>query len=204
MIKNGREKTMEKHLIFTGADGSDCSAIIKTALGDKLACAGGYVTEAAYAPDGRVSGYALLPAAGAAGVAGYEAKEFLRCGEPRWTHDSEVFRSEGARLLQEAQYYPFAVADAFGGFDLIIPQFREALLDALNADTPLIGVLVGEDAGEELRRRLGLGEKYTAYRRALRAALENDAQTRLAEVRAAGDPAAARLAAQWAAEYAVG
>lgn len=115
-----------------------------------------------------------------------------------------MFRGDGVRLLQEAQYYPFTVADAFGGFDLIIPQFREALLDVLNADTPMIGVLVGETAGEELRRRLGLGEKYTAYRRALRAALENDAETRLVEVRVPGDADAARLAAQWAAEYAVG
>ncbi len=195
---------MEKHLIFTGASCADCSGIIKTALGDKLACAGGYVTQAERAPDGTAAGYALLPAASAAGIAGYEALVFLRCGGARWTHDSEIFRGEGVRLLQEAQYYPFTVADAFGGFDLIIPQFREALLDVLNADAPMIGVLVGEAAGEELRRRLGLGEKYTAYRRALRAALENDADTRLADVRSSGDTAAARLAAQWAAEYAVG
>lgn len=195
---------MEKHLILTGADSAACSEIIKTALGGKLAYAGGYVTEAESAPNSAVTGYALLPAAGAAGIAGYEAQEFLHCAGACWTHDNEVFRGEGVRLLQEAQYYPFTVADAFGGFDLIIPQFREALLDVLNADAPMIGVLVGETAGEELRRRLGLGEKYTAYRRALRAALENDAETRLVEVRAPGDSDAVRLAAQWAAEYAVG
>ncbi len=195
---------MEKHLILTGADSAACSEIIKTALGGKLAYAGGYVTEAQLAPGGAVTGYALLPTAGAAGIAGYEAQEFLHCAGAHWTHDNEVFRGEGVRLLQEAQYYPFAVADAFGGFDLIIPQFREALLDVLNADAPMIGVLVDETAGEELRRRLGLGEKYTAYRRALRAALENDAETRLVEVRAPGDADAVRLAAQWAAEYAVG
>lgn len=195
---------MEKHLILTGADSAACSEIIKTALGGKLAYAGGYVTEAQLAPGGAVTGYALLPTAGAAGIAGYEAQEFLHCAGAHWTHDNEVFRGEGVRLLQEAQYYPFAVADAFGGFDLIIPQFREALLDVLNADAPMIGVLVDETAGEELRRRLGLGEKYTAYRRALRAALENDAETRLVEVRAPGDADAMRLAAQWAAEYAVG
>lgn len=195
---------MQKHLILTGADSAACSDIIKTALGGKLAYAGGYVTEAESAPNSAVTGYALLPAAGAAGIAGYEAQEFLHCAGARWTHDNEVFRGEGVRLLQEAQYYPFTVADAFGGFDLIIPQFREALLDVLNADAPMIGVLVGETAGEELRRRLGLGEKYTAYRRALRAALENNTETRLVEVRAPGDADAARLAAQWASEYAVG
>lgn len=195
---------MEKHLIFTGADSAACSEIIKTALGGKLAYAGGYVTAAQLAPGGAVTGYALLPTAGAAGIAGYEAQEFLHCAGAHWTHDNEVFRGDGVRLLQEAQYYPFTVADAFGGFDLIIPQFREALLDVLNADAPMIGVLVDETAGEELRRKLGLGEKYTAYRRALRAALENDAETRLVEVRAPGDADAVRLAAQWAAEYAVG
>lgn len=193
---------MEKHLIFTGASCEACSEIIKTALGARIACAGGYVTAAELALDGATLGYALLPAAGAAGVAGYEAREFLHCAGARWTHDNEVFRSEGVRLLQEAQYYPFTVADAFGGFDLIIPQFREALLDVLNADTPMIGVLVGESAGEELRKKLGLGEKYTAYRRALRAALDGDTETRLVEVRAPGDSSAARLAAQWTAEYA--
>ena len=61
----------------------------------------------------------------------------------------------------------------------------------LNADAPMIGVLVDETAGEELRRKLGLGEKYTAYRRALRAALENDAETRLVEVRVPSDADAA-------------
>ena len=195
---------MEKHLILTGADGAACSDIIKTALGGKLAYAGGYVTEAEPAPDGTAAGFALLPAAGAAGIAGYEAQEFLHCAGAHWTHDNEVFRGEGVRLLQEAQYYPFTVADAFGGFDLIIPQFREALLDVLNADAPMIGVLVDDTAGEELRKKLGLGEKYTAYRRALRAALENDTETRLVEVRASGDTNAARLAVQWAAEYAIG
>ena len=195
---------MKKHLFFTGASCADCSEIIRTALNGKLAYAGGYVTEAQVGSDGSVTGYALMPAAGGAGIAGYEAQEFLHCIGAHWSHDSEVFRVEGVRLLQEGQYYPFIVADAFGGFDLIIPQFREALLDALNADVPMIGVLMGEDAGEELRSRLGLGEKYTAYRRALRAALENDAETCLAEVRSPGDADAARLASQWAAQYALG
>ena len=64
---------MEKHLILTGADSAACSEIIKTALGGKLAYAGGYVTEAESAPNAAATGYALLPAAGAAGIAGYEA-----------------------------------------------------------------------------------------------------------------------------------
>ena len=93
--------------------------------------------------------------------------------------------------------------DEFGGFELIIPQFREALLEVLNSELPCIGVLKGEQNGEELRRSLGLGEKYSNYRRALRAALDADPDTLVVDVSGRGDENARRIVMQWASEYAV-
>lgn len=194
---------MEKHLFLTGKAGCGKSALIKSVLGDKLACAGGYMTVGKRGDDGAIARVELMPAPAAAGIAGYESECILTRTGSALFHDNEVLRSTGVRLLQEAQYYPFAVLDEFGGFELIIPQFREALLEVLNSELPCIGVLTEDGEGEALRRALGLGEKYSAYRRALKNALLQDEDTRIVEVRHAGDIDAAKAVAAWAAEYAV-
>lgn len=194
---------MEKHLFLTGASGSGKTTLIRNALGARLAYAGGYVTERALDADGRLLGFDLLPAAAAAGIEGFDAARFLDYTHEPPTSDNEVFRGEGVRLLKEAEYYPFTVMDEFGGFELIIPQFREALLEVLNSELPCIGVLKGEQNGEELRRSLGLGEKYSNYRRTLRAALDADPDTLVVDVSGRGDENARRIVMQWASEYAV-
>lgn len=193
---------MEKHLFLTGKAGCGKSALIITALGSKLAYAGGYMTLGKPSAGGKIERVELMPAPAAAGIAGYASECILtRTGDALF-HDNEVFRNTGVQLMREAQYYPFAVIDEFGGFDIIIPQFREALLEVLNSDLPCVGVLTDEFEGERLRHALGLGEKYSAYRRALKNALEQDKDTRIVEVRHAGDTDAANALAAWAAEYA--
>ena len=54
---------------------------------------------------------------------------------------------------------------------------------------------------EELRRRFGLGEKYTAYTLRLLEALNGDEDTLVLPLREKGDPAARRIVRQWAREY---
>ncbi len=194
---------MEKHLFLTGKAGCGKSALIKSVLGEKLAYAGGYMTVGKHTDDGSIARVELMPAPAAAGIAGYESECILTRAGNALFHDNEVFRNTGVRLMQEAQYYPFAVLDEFGGFELIIPQFREALLEVLNSELPCVGVLTEDGEGEALRHALGLGEKYTAYRRALKNALLQDKDTRIVEIRHAGDIDAAKAVAAWAAEYAV-
>lgn len=194
---------MEKHLFLTGKAGCGKSALIKSVLGEKLAYAGGYMTVGKHTDDGSIARVELMPAPAAAGIAGYESECILTRAGNALFHDNEVFRNTGVRLMQETQYYPFAVFDEFGGFELIIPQFREALLEVLNSELPCVGVLTEDGEGEALRHALGLGEKYTAYRRALKNALLQDKDTRIVEIRHAGDIDAAKAVAAWAAEYAI-
>lgn len=193
---------MKKHLFLIGPSGCGKTTLIRNALGARLAAGGGFVTERALSPEGKILGYDLIPAAAAAGIEGYERARFLDYSVTPPKSDNEVFRTQGVQLLKEAEYYPYAILDEFGGYELIIPQFREALLEILNSELPCIGVLKGAANGEELRRSLGLGEKYSAYRQALETALKNDADTTLLEVHARGDAAAQKIVEQWVKEYA--
>lgn len=192
---------MEKHLFLTGLSGCGKTTMIRKALGDKLAFAGGFVTERVRDDMGTLLGYDLFPAAAAAGIGGFVGQRFLdySCTPPR--SDNDVFRNDAVRLLNEAQMYPFILLDEFGGYELIIPQFREALLDVLNCDVPCIGVLKGAPNAAQLQKRLGLGERYPAYRDALEAALRRDSDTMILEVRGWDDRRALDTVARWCGEY---
>lgn len=194
---------MQRRLFLTGSSGNDRSATIINALGAKLKYAGGYMTLGAKNEFGGIEGVDLMPAAAAADISGLERARILSFENGALVHNNEVFREVGVRLLQEAQYYPFAVLDEFGGFDLIIPQFREALLEVLNSDLPCIGVMMSEAEGENLRTVLGLGEKYTAFRRALKTALENNADTLILDVDSEDDDEIIGTVQCWINEYAV-
>lgn len=192
---------MKKHLFLTGASGLGKSELIREVLGPYLAMAGGFVTEKAVGPDGRVIGHDLLPAAAAGGVQGFEPLRFMDCTSPAPRTDNEVFRVSAAQLLREAAYYPFSVLDAFGGFELVIPPFREALADFLSSEQPCIGVLLPLAEVERLRQSLGLGEKLTAYAARLHEALRQDSDTVILNVRSRNDEVARRIVRQWAKEF---
>ena len=193
---------MKKNIFLIGPSGCGKTTIIRSVLGEKLACAGGFVTERIRNGDGSLLGYDMFPAAYAAGVAGYEGRRFLDYSVSPPVSDNEVFRTDGVRLLREAEMYPFALLDEFGGFELIIPQFREALLDVLNSDLPCVGVLKGAPNAQQLRRRLGLGERYSTYRYALEAALAKDSDTLLINVSGYGDRKATEAVRRWGEYYA--
>lgn len=192
---------MKKHLFLTGPSGCGKTTMIRKALGEKLGYAGGFVTERVRDDTGRLLGYDLFPSASAAGIAGFEGLRFLdySCTPPR--SDNEIFRNDAVRLLKEAQMYPFILLDEFGGYELIIPQFREALLDVLNCDVPCIGVLKGAPNAAQLQHRLGLGERFIAYRDALEAALRRDSDTLVLEVGGWDDRRALESVKQWCGEF---
>jgi len=194
---------MKKHLFLTGLSGCGKSTMIRKALGEKLGYAGGFVTERVRSAEGTLLGYDLFPAAAAAGVQGFEGLRFLDYSSSPPRSDNEIFRNDAVRLLNEAQLYPFILLDEFGGYELIIPQFREALLDVLNCDVPCIGVLKGAPNAMQLKKRLGLGERYPAYRDALEDALRRDSDTMVLEVRSWDDSRALDAVAQWCSKYAL-
>ena len=91
--------------------------------------------------------------------------------------------------------------DEFGGFELLIPQFRGALANFLNLTLPIIGVLKDEESVLAEQKTFGLSSRFPATADMVRRALEQDANTLLVEMKEPGDPRAEELVRQWAAEY---
>ena len=193
---------MTRHLFLTGPTGSGKSTLLRRSLGTALSRAGGFVTEAVRGSYGELVGFALSPAVAAGGVAGFVPERFLDCSRFPPRTDNEVFRDTGVRLLQEAVLYPYALLDEFGGFELIIPQFRSALYALFRSELPIVGALKTEAEAEAMRQALGLGEKCRGYAEELRRFLREDENTCLIEVRSPNDPLAAEAIADWLREYA--
>lgn len=195
---------MKKRLFLTGPSGVGKTTIIRQALGDSLAYAGGFVTERVLDEQGKLLGYDLLPAAAALSGQAYQRWRFLDYSGPKAEKDNEVFRNQGVRLLQEAEYYPFVLLDEIGGFEMLIPQFRNALAELLNSDLPIIGVLKGPENAADIKSRFSLGDKFSLLTDNLRSVLSRDGDTVLLQVKGHGDPAASRIAKAWAEEYTPG
>lgn len=193
---------MKKRLFLTGPSGVGKSTIIRQALGPSLAYAGGFVTERVTDDRGKLLGFDMLPAAAALNGLGFQRWRFLDYGGAKPAKDNEVFRNQGVRLLREAEYYPFVLLDEIGGFEMLIPQFRDALAELLNSELPIIGVLKGPESAAAIRRSFGLGDRFTALTDNLRSVLGRDGDTVLLQVKGPGDPAVSRIAKAWAEEYA--
>lgn len=192
---------MQKRLFLTGPSGVGKTWILRQQLKEQLASAGGFVTERIADRKGAVLGFELLPAAAAAGIEGFSGQRFLDCSVSPPRSDNEVFRSFGVQLLEEAAYYPFAVLDEIGGYELLIPQFRNALAELLNSDTPCIGVLKSPANARQLKRRFGFGSKFTAHTRQLHRALKADPDTLIIKVNKPGDKRAMDAVERWVREF---
>ena len=192
---------MKKHLFLCGPAGCGKSRLLREELGPALAVAGGYVTEASRDESGKITGVDLLPAAAAAGIQGFEALRFLDMSSVPPKRDNEVFRGPAAQLLQEAEYYPFSVIDEFGGFEMVIPQYRQQLAEFLSSEQPCIGVLKSTEEAEKAREQFGLGEKYTMLIENLHQVLANDSDTVLLKTGGYGDETTRRIVRQWIKEF---
>ena len=192
---------MERRLILTGPSGCGKSSMIRSALGRRAAEAGGFFTRLSAGEDGSLLGLELLPAAALGGVEGLTPRRVLDFSRTPPHADTEAYRETGVSLLEDAVWYPFALLDEFGGFELIIPQFREALWRFLSSDTPCVGVLKDAQEAELLRRWLGLGEKLSGFYAQLRQHLADDPDTLLLSVEEPGDERAQAALKRWAAEY---
>lgn len=188
---------MQKRLFLCGSSQEGKTAMIRRLMGDKLCEAGGFCTVRSRSASAESYADYLQASAASAGIDGYPAFCFLDtvCSPP-W-RDNEVFRTEAVQLLQEASYYPFAVLDKTGGFELVIPQFRNALETFLASSVPCIGSLFTAGEAEALRRTLGLGDKYPAFVRQLHTTLDANPETLVIDVSQKGDRFAESCVQQW-------
>ena len=103
--------------------------------------------------------------------------------------------------MQEAEYYPFSFIDEFGGFEIVIPQYRQVLADFLSADQPCIGVLKSREEAAKAREQFGLGEKYTMLIENLHQVLAVDSDTILLKTGGYDDQVTRRIVRQWVKEF---
>ena len=192
---------MRKHIIITGPSGCGKSTAVRSVLGPALSCAGGFITERDISPTGTVEGVSIFPAAAAFSKEEYEGRRFLDFSGAQTSHDNEAFRTFGVRLLKESGNYPFTLIDEFGGFEMLVPEFREELLKVLNSPQPLIAVLKSRENAETLRARVGLGEKYTAVVQNLHSALAAHEDTELIEIHCRGEESVLNAIMQWKKEF---
>lgn len=187
-----------KRLILMGEIGAGKSTLIRNALGDHAARAGGFVTRR-ITEKGTVQGFDLAPAA-VLSDSTLPGQRFLDFSEGQRRDDS-VFAVLGASLLHQALDAPYAVADEFGGLELLVPEFYDELVKLLTSDVPTIGVLKTPASVRALAEKIPLGEEYARKADSLRRLLEADPETAILPISGWDDPNAARTVQIWAETY---
>ena len=192
---------MKKHLIITGSSGCGKSTLIREVLGSSVAYAGGLITERKLNCKGELEGFDIYPAAAVADMSSYTGQRFITKTALGLTKDTEVFRNYGVQLLKEAEYYPFIMIDEFGGFDVLIPQFRNAIADVFNLDTPIIAVMKGDKNVKEVKKRFHLGPRFLQTVDIVKNVLASDSDVQIVEMKKPGDSKVKAIIQQWAEEY---
>lgn len=187
---------MQKRLFITGPSGSGKSTMIREALGDQIHRAGGFITLRDRGEDGRIRGFELAASDGS-GL----PERFLDFTGEKPRVSLEVFSRTGARLLNQADQFPYAVVDEIGGVELLDDAFVQALARFLAGDTPCIGVMKGDGPVGQLVKMMGLTLRYELARQALFRRLTEDPDTLVVKTMGRDDPEAREIVAQWVKEY---
>ena len=179
-----------KNLFLTGAVGCGKSTSIRTALGEYLTKAGGFLTVRQRDAEGRAVAYWLQKCDGS------EKKCIIDYSHKPYQMHMEVFETDAAALLQAARESAFVVLDEIGGFELLSDAFVDTLMALLKSDVPCIGVMKGEGPASKMIQKLGLGEEYVSRAGKLRDWMRRDGNTQLYEC-SQYDPEGLRLAREW-------
>ena len=196
-----QEHIMKKNLIITGPSGCGKTTLIREVLGTALPYAGGFITERKLKADGSLDGFDMYPAAAAADMSSYPCQRFISKSVLGLTKDTEVFRNYGVQLLTEAAYYPYVMMDEFGGFDVLIPQFRNAVADIFNLEKPVIAVMKSDKNVKEVKKSFHLGPRFKQTVDIVRNVLANDPDTMITEMKKPGDAKVRAAIEQWKKEY---
>ena len=188
---------MKPRLFLTGPSGCGKSTMISRALGERIQCAGGFLTVRDRDEHGKVIGFEIFSADG------YGPRErFLDLTGEKPRIDLEVFDRSGLDYLRRAGERPFAVLDEIGGVELLNEGFMDELARYLRGSQPCIGVMKGPGPAGKLVEMMGLTVRYELARRALYEYLEHDPCTAMIEVTGPNDENARRAVEEWVAEYA--
>ena len=106
-----------------------------------------------------------------------------------------------AKFSCEGSFY--AVLDEIGGFELLCPDFYEALTRFFFSGTPCVGVLKALPSAEELTRRVDLPPEYLEAAYELHGLLASDPDTLILETTGRYDFNAEGALRHWTEEYAM-
>lgn len=187
---------MRRRLFLTGPIGCGKSTLIAKALGSTVRHAGGFLTLRVI-EGGRLAGFDL------AAPSGQPRERFLSFGAGGALRDERPFTRTAPALLREAAERKFALLDEIGGFELMYPDFYEALTRFFFSGVPCVGVLKALPGAEELRRRVQLPSEYLDAAHELHELLASDPDTLLLETTGRYDANAEGALRHWAEEYAL-
>lgn len=181
-----------KRLFLMGPIGCGKSTMIRTALGNDIFRAGGFLTV-------RITeGQKLLGFELASPRTPQQGHRFLSF-ENGVVRNDEVFSDFGVGYLQASA--SFTVADEFGGMELLVDDFYKELLAFLQSGTPCIGVLKTRSAAERLAEAVPMGDTYFQRYRQLLEMLQADPHTQLLSISGWQDTAAAEQITHWVNQY---
>ena len=181
------------NLFFIGYDAGD---LIKNTLREELSVCGGIIIEKEFENELPMSAILRQPAA-FAGYPGLDEWKLYKFSGRDLYKDNEALRSHGKQLLDEALYYEKAVLCGIGGYDLLIPQFRESLLTLLNSDVPCIGTIADSDEILALQSIFGLGEKLPEFNSSFINALKSDNESTVIDFSSVPLPEAQNCIKHW-------
>ena len=181
-----------KRLFLMGPIGCGKSTMIRTALHNDISRAGGFLTVRKL--DGaKILGFDLVSPR--TPQEGYRFLDF----ENGVLQNNSVFSDPGLEYLRMSA--SFAVADEFGGLELLEDDFYTELLAFLQSDIPCVGVVKTEAAAAAMAKKVPLGELYSLRYQHLLQRLKTDPNTLLLPTTGWQDATAADILAQWADRY---
>ena len=143
---------MTKNLFFEGPPGCGKTTLIFEMLGNAVRKAGGFAVSRLRREDGSIAGYCAVKACEFKGAdrtfyAPDKATVFLEFAERGSVFKADAlaaFICDSLRICSSnvnGTRYDFLLMDEIGGAELVKDSVREALLQALDSDYPVIGVL---------------------------------------------------------------